>query len=517
MKNILKAGKASKELIEAARLVRCQSCEDTAPRPRDHPVGNSNFQYEFNAMLGLDVTEMKDYAGNKYSILTMLDISTGFHLSEVVKEGGGMPTSEACAQAILRRWISWAGFPKAAIMDRGVHNRGEVSKLFASHGVEIFYAPLETPSAVGKVERHQGILKAILRKTIHDMEAVGRNAFETCLHECTSVKNHIQRVQGYSPAQWVLGRNPRVPGSVTDMDEAGNLGILENKLDPAASYHLCHASRMAAQKAFIHLDTSSHVARALTRNAAVQNKKSFVVGDLVVYRRDTQHGGTVWSTASRVIGVDPHNGIWLLHEGVPVLCAAGKLRSANESESLAYSILNNIPVFPEAVTLGQQKYVRMMEEEASPKKGQKRGVQAEDKTGKAARSSARASGSAVAVPMTPGGIVGDDEVMIAMVDNEDHWRISESHAIRVHNKRRFHDFHPLYDGDVPEGFGGRRVTRKVYEDISRVTSESMPGMDDVDSRAWTGFTVFTRVRHPLIAIGHRRVPSFRRPTIWRKQ
>ena len=106
LKNILKAGKASKELIEAARLVRCQSCEDTAPRPRDHPVGNSNFQYEFNAMLGLDVTEMKDYAGNKYSILTMLDISTGFHLSEVVKEGGGMPTSEACAQAILRRWTS---------------------------------------------------------------------------------------------------------------------------------------------------------------------------------------------------------------------------------------------------------------------------------------------------------------------------------------------------------------------------------------------------------------------------
>ena len=248
------------------------------------------------------------------------------------------------------------------------------------------------------------------------------------------------------------------------------------------------------------LHKSSRVARALTRNAAVQNKKSFVVGDLVVYRRDTQQGGTVWSTASRAIGVDPHNGIWLLHEGVPVLCAAGKLRSANESESLAYSILNNIPVFPEAVTLGQQKYIRMMDEEASPKKGHKREAQAEDKTGKAARSSASASASASAVPMTPGGIVGDDEVMLAMVDNEDHWRISESHAIRVHNKRRFHDFHPLYDGDVPEGFGGRRVTRKVYEDGSRATSESMPGMDNVDSRAWTGFTVFSRVRHPLVAM-----------------
>ena len=50
--------------------------------------------------------------------------------------------------------------------------------------------------------------------------------FETCLHERTSVKNRMQRVQGYSPAQWVLGRNPRIPGSVTDMDEAGKLGHL---------------------------------------------------------------------------------------------------------------------------------------------------------------------------------------------------------------------------------------------------------------------------------------------------
>ena len=41
-------------------------------------------------MLELDVTETKDYAGNKMSVLTltMLDIPTGFHLSEIVKEGG---------------------------------------------------------------------------------------------------------------------------------------------------------------------------------------------------------------------------------------------------------------------------------------------------------------------------------------------------------------------------------------------------------------------------------------------
>ena len=193
----------------------------------------------------------------------------------------------------MRRRVSWAGFPRA------VHNRKEVSKFLASHGVEMFYAPLEIPSAIGKVERHQAILKATLRKTIHDTEAVGKDAFEVCLHERTSVKNQMQRVQGYSPVHWVLKRNPRIPGSITDMEEAGNLCIFK------PSYHLRHASRTAAQKAFVHVDTSSRVVRALTRHAAVQNKKTFVVGDLVVYRRDPQMVEPC-DPLPRVIGVDPH-------------------------------------------------------------------------------------------------------------------------------------------------------------------------------------------------------------------
>ena len=108
LKNILKAGRASPELIEGARLVRCQACEDTAKPPRDHPVG-SHFNYEFNSMLGFDVLEMRDHLGNKYSVMSMVDIATGFHMCEVVKEGGGQPTSEACAKALMTKWIAWAG------------------------------------------------------------------------------------------------------------------------------------------------------------------------------------------------------------------------------------------------------------------------------------------------------------------------------------------------------------------------------------------------------------------------
>ena len=96
----MKAGKAPAELIESARLVRCTVCEDAKPRPREHPVG-PKFQFEFNACVGMDVAEARDNAGNKYSILSFVDIATGFHLAEVVKVGGGMPTSERCANAMV--------------------------------------------------------------------------------------------------------------------------------------------------------------------------------------------------------------------------------------------------------------------------------------------------------------------------------------------------------------------------------------------------------------------------------
>ena len=49
----------------------------------------------------------------------MCDISAGLGLFEVAKEGGGMPTAEACAQAIMRRCVSCAGFPKATSINNG--------------------------------------------------------------------------------------------------------------------------------------------------------------------------------------------------------------------------------------------------------------------------------------------------------------------------------------------------------------------------------------------------------------
>jgi hypothetical protein len=204
---------------------------------------------------------------------------------------------------------------------------------------------------------------------------------------------------------------------------------------------------------------------------------------------------------------DPHRGLWLLHEGVPVLVAENKVRSADESETLAYSLLNNIPVLPEVIVSGpqQQRYLKVADEAPSSSaagsvRGQKRETEdilepsvfeMKDKMGKAARSA----------PKTPGALEGD--VMMADVETQDHWKISDTCAIRVHVEPRFKDYNPLHEGGVPEGYlaGSACKVRKVFTDGSVKDCEVILGNSNpVESEAWTGFTFFRRAQDPFRAM-----------------
>ena len=307
-----------------------------------------------------------------------------------------------------------------------------------------------------------------------------------------------------------------MPGSVTDMSESADLGVIEAKTDPTVAYHKVHAARMSAQRAFVHLDTSNRVARALTRNAAPQYKE-YAVGDLVCYRRDAQQGGTTWSTASRVIGHDPHNGLWLLHEGVPILCSTSRVRSANESEALAFSILNGEPVLPDAIVSGpqQQKYIHLEDEQQRPKFPNPVGIfdddeeapqgssapsrapatpgrrlKVKDKTGQ----SERPGPYTRAAPMTPGALPGD--TMMAELVDGDHWRISKDVAIRVHTEPRKREYNTMVDGELPEGFqdSGFATVRKIFRNGDVKTNETGKVSNVEETDAWTGFTVFRRAQ-----------------------
>ncbi|CAE7256176.1 AGM1 [Symbiodinium natans] len=204
-------------------------------------------------------------------------------------------------------------------------------------------------TAVNMVDMGTSFQQEIQPSTWEDMVMV--------VSECVTTKNDLSRHQGFSPSQHVLGKRPRTPGSVMDEDES--MGTLLARFDETTPFYSRHRAREEARKAFVHLDSSRKVARALQRNAAPMDME-YQVGDLVIYRRDNLPGSTstVWSTASRVIGREAENAYWLLHEGVPVLVNARKMRPADEVEVAARRVLTGEPVLPGSIVHGpEQRYL----------------------------------------------------------------------------------------------------------------------------------------------------------------
>ena len=357
MINLVRAAKVRKEFVDAVKLHRCETCEKTSPKKPTHKVTLPS-DYTFNHTLGIDLLELTDVTGQKYQILNMVCVGTCFQQAEIVKVGAGQASSRSCLDALMKRWFSWAGHPVAIQCDRGLHNRGVLQQYMDEHNIQVYHVPLESPESLGRTERHGGLLKALFRRVCTEVGASSKEQVESCLTQVLCVKNDSARVGGFSPSQWVLGRAPRGVASIMSEEDHAHLGALEARHDPSSIFALQHLARIEAQKAFVHLDCSRRVQRALTRNASAFDRQ-FNVGDLVTFRHDNQRGGTSWSPTSRVIGHENQKNIWLLCGNVPVLVASHNVRIATPSEALAQSVLNGEPVIPYTVIndSGQQAFL----------------------------------------------------------------------------------------------------------------------------------------------------------------
>ena len=102
--------------------------------------------------------------------------------------------------------------PQTLSCDRGVHNRGVFARTLAQHAVLIRQAGVESPEQIGRVERHGGLFKAVLKRMITEHAVRGFDAIKIAIAEAVSTKNNLSRNDGFSPSQWVFGTLPRGPG-----------------------------------------------------------------------------------------------------------------------------------------------------------------------------------------------------------------------------------------------------------------------------------------------------------------
>ena len=71
MRQVLKAGGAPPEQLAGVELFHCDKCEEAVPPLRLHPV-KAPARYTFNHEVLIDVFEVKDAAGERFSFLSIV-------------------------------------------------------------------------------------------------------------------------------------------------------------------------------------------------------------------------------------------------------------------------------------------------------------------------------------------------------------------------------------------------------------------------------------------------------------
>ena len=264
MTRMLRYANADPHIIRAVKHFKCPSCDRIAPEKRPQVVKPPD-AYVFNDTVGLDIFTIKDALDQPYHVLHVVCVGTGFHIGEVLGPASGVPGSNRCLQVFLRTWCNWAGFPNNILVDRGTHNRGIFMTELERRGCKFRLVALEAPYQLGKIERAGGVLKEMMKRVVVANTIIGEDEVQMCLVECLQTKNVQGTIDGFSPAQWVLGKTPKLPGWNSGVEDEENFDFVDQDRG---------AFRESAKLAWAHADSHRRVRAALLRQGGSKEERS---------------------------------------------------------------------------------------------------------------------------------------------------------------------------------------------------------------------------------------------------
>ena len=264
-------------------VAMCPTC-NLYKKPPSRPTVGLPLATRFQETVAMD---LKFYQGK--IILHLIDHAT--RLSQAVHIPSKNP--RVIIEALLTNWISIYGPADKFLSDNGgefVNN--EFLALCEQFNIAVHTTAAESPWSNGLVERHNLILADMLNKVIADTGC----SFNIALQWCTTAKNSLQNVHGFSPYQLALGQNPKLPALLTN-------SLPAQETQPSSSEIVRHHLNALhkAREAFIQSENSAKLKRALTHNTRTSNDSIFINGDRVYYIRQ---GDTRWRGPAVVLGQD---------------------------------------------------------------------------------------------------------------------------------------------------------------------------------------------------------------------
>ena len=250
-------------------------------------------------MLGLDfvgpITPAAE-SGNRY-IVILVDYFTRYMFARAVPQAMG-----EAARGLLESVVELLGWPLSVYTDNEAHFTGkDFHGLLEEKGVRHFPAPKSHPESVGVAEQYVELLMSVLKKEVQTGEKVNWDKWiPGVLH---ALNTRALRVHGFTPAELLLGFNPR----------SNTQGTLDGL------FTLDGLNRTAYGLRFSSMDEARGTATERTTHAAdVIEQESdgkwttLCEGDLVLLRRfdiEKHHGQkleTQWEGTYRLVDMAYH-------------------------------------------------------------------------------------------------------------------------------------------------------------------------------------------------------------------
>jgi hypothetical protein len=307
-------------------VIRRQPTRRAAPRQAD----------QFNDVLAVDEVEVTLSDGTTKLLLLAVDEASGFTVAAPLEARRSI-SSEELRKVLNISWVSWAGPPGMIRMDSHRAHLGEAVRQWCrENGVEAVITPPEAHNANPVVERRADMFKEAFVKVSSELGLTAADCPWTWAGRITAAQNMHTRVCGYSPTQFVFGRDPRLPASL--LDDRHSLTAVQEASVPGSAAERANDIRRAAVKAVQDLDDVRAVQRSLLRGARTPG--IYKPGEVVYYWRSQgtttqskrlQHAAG-WRGPAVVVATQGTSRIYVASWGSIILVAPEQLRHASHDE-----------------------------------------------------------------------------------------------------------------------------------------------------------------------------------------